>query len=261
MSVDSPSTITEYVGKIDELRDEAEEIERELAGIEEKKRKATNKNEQFEKLQEKLAELDQDRQKLETYLELAGAMGLEIDTAKVKETIRDVGRHLQELIEASYDDFEDSMEVRDIQDRVDEAAEFGDHIQSIQQTIANECKKWLEEIDRTQTILQIPDVGPDPDSPEIQRFKTLIKQILKGKDLSRAVNKWEEYIGEYQDIDVSLDEIQESYELGDVTLEIIRELLEGDPVTVSDLNTDVLADMKKLSEFSDDLAISFTNNE
>jgi len=261
MSIDESQAtgITQRVAKIEDKANQAEDIRERIEREKEQRQRAERKNRAFRKLKTEIEAIEGERKRLADWIELARALDAEIDEEKIRGTLDELKRELQEFAETAYADFEEAAEANDLRDEtfdpLSEAVQR--HADRIQSNVEQECGSRKEQIKRTQTALRIPDLGDPGDMEQLDEVIQFLITIQEGELPNNAAKRWKRLEEQYDNIEISLDGVQTRFDLSNTTIGVIRRFLDDETVMLSELDSEVLNELQTFEEFSDRLAIQF----
>lgn len=255
-------SITERVTSIRERHEKVSELEVEADEINARREAAKQKNNALRSLGSKLEDLQSDYKTLRKWQSLAEAMSVSYDTDAVSRLVGNIEKDLRTITNTDFEGFDDAQEIRDLEEDFDAHHKTLDERQrNIQQCVEKRCEDLLEELSTKRTVLRIPDVGSEKDEELIQDFQEFLQYHNRGNLQRNPAARYEELEDEYANIEISFEAVQEEYEIGDEAMEELRKLLNNEQVTLSEIDEDVLNDLKNLHEFSRLLTIQFTGEK
>ncbi len=250
-------SVQDRIESLAEKSERAEKLAEDVDDIEKKRERASNKNDAFEDLERKIANTREQYQQLELWTEYADRMGVEIPKDGILDRRSDIERKLQSLTRKTWDDFHDASDVRDIVAEFEKHREaLRDFTRAVREAVQDEVDEELEAVERTQTLLQIPDIGDDEAEKICREYRYYLNKLADGKPSDDVTpEKWESYHGKFAALDIDLGE-----DLTDDAKDVIWDLLEDKTVTLAEIDEAVLDDLKTFEEFSKRLSIQFTTN-
>lgn len=235
----------------------AQELTDELQGIQQKREQAANKNDAFRDLKRKVSETREQYEQLDLWSEYAGRMGVSIPEDDIQARQSDVERKLQELSSNTWDNFENSTAVREvITEFEDHRKAFREFTTTVKEAVQEYADNELDSVDRTLTLLQIPDIGDEAGEQTCNYYQYYLNKLVDNKPSDDVTpDKWESYHDEFHELNIDLGD-----ELSDDTKDVIWALLEDETVTLAEIDEAVLDDLNTFEEFSKRLSIQFTTN-
>lgn len=213
---------------------------------------------QFNELQSELSNLRTDYRELHQLKQLANEMEVEAEASRVTQITEDISRELETFRGKQFEDFGGEAEVKAIRDKIGEFGDDVDDIQAdIQSAVDEHCAELEAELETKQTVLRIPDIGDSEDESKVNELKRFVEACQDGKISGGIAEQYRSLMNNYQDVEISFDTLQEDYDLKDESVEELKRLLNEGGRTLADVDADVLADLKNLSDFSERLTIQF----
>lgn len=254
-------TIQERVENIENKDSEVTRLSREKNELQKKKRRLEDKVEEFDQLTTQIGNILKDYQILHQWQDLADEMSAVYDKSAIEEFKNQVERDLENVTKQEFDDF-DETEVKSLRTDFNKHSDTLDDIQTeIQDTVEVKCESLSDELGTKQTVLRIPDIGSDEDERIVGQLKSFVEYHRDGNLNSDAAVRYRELADEYQDIEISFEIVQEEYGISDKTLPELQKLLNNQARTLSQIDEDVLSDLKNLPKFSELLTIQFKENK
>lgn len=255
-------TVVDRIASIEEHHEEASDLAMKAEKTTERRNEVERKNNAFQSLRSKLEDVRSDYETLRNWQSLADAMGVAYDVDAVERLKSNLEVDLQTITGTEFDDFEDDQEIRDLEgDFSDYSTELGNRQNKIQRSVEVRSDDLLEELARKRTVLRIPDVGSKDDEQVIEDFQQFLQKHKAGALQQKPAARYEELAGQYDDVEISFDALQEEYDIGDEAMAELKKLLNNEEVTLAEIDEKVLNDLKNLSQFSQLLAIQFTEDE
>ncbi|ELZ41477.1 hypothetical protein C463_12377 [Halorubrum californiense DSM 19288] len=236
---------------------EAQDLNEDLADIEKKRERASNKNDAFRDLKNKISETREQHQKLDTWSDYASRMDLEIPKDNISNLESDVERELRSLTSKGWDDFDDATAVRDVITKFENHRErFRELTSTVRETVQDDVTEELDSVDRTLTLLQIPDIGDNEAYETCRNYQYFLNKLADGKPRDDITpEKWESHHDKFHELSIDLGD-----DLTGDAKDVIWSLLEDETVTLAEIDEAVLDDLKTFKEFSRRLSIQFTTN-
>jgi DNA repair exonuclease SbcCD ATPase subunit len=255
-------TIVDRVARIEERHGKASDLAEKAEKTNEQRNKAERKNSAFQSLQSKLEDVQSEYKTLGMWRSLADAMGVTYNTDAVERLKNKMENDLRAVTGTDFAGFEDDQEVRDLEDNFsDYSTELSNQQSEIRNQIQTRCDELLDELATKRTVLRIPDVGSTDDEQVIEEFRQFLQNHKGGTLQQNPAVRYNELAGQYDDIDISFDAVQEEYDIGDDAMAELKKLLNNKQVTLAKIDEDVLNDLKNLPQFSRLLTIQFKEDE
>jgi DNA-binding ferritin-like protein (Dps family) len=257
--VEGQSPLQARIEGLVEKGQRAERLHEDVQEIEQQRQTAKYKNEAFDELQSVIEATYEQYDLLQTWVDYAKRMGLTIPTDDIESRQEAIERDIYDLLERSWADFEDAEAVGTVHDAFEthreDIKELTDEIRSdVQQFVDGE----LESVERTMTLLQIPDIGDEDDRETCEHYKYYLGKLARGTPRQDVTpHKWTTHHDRFHALDIDLGE-----NLSQAAKDVIWNLLNDETVvTLADLDEAVLDDLKTFEEFSKRLSIQFKTNE
>lgn len=246
--------------RIEALADKSErakDLSDDLQDIQQKRERAKNKNDAFRGLDRKISETREQYEQLELWAEYASRMSVNIPDGDIQSHQADVERELQDLTTKTWTDFENATVVRGIiADFEDHRKAFRECTTTVRDAVQDYVARELESVERTLTLLQIPDIGDEDAKKTCDVYQYFLNKLADGKPSNDVTpDKWESYHEEFHELDIDLGD-----EMSDDTKGVIWALLEDETVTLAEIDEGVLDDLNTFEEFSKRLSIQFTTS-
>lgn len=250
-------SVQQRIEALAEQSKRAKELTKELQDIKQKREQAANKNSAFSDLKRKISETHEQYEQLRLWAEYANRMSTDIPENEIEARKSDVKRKLQSLTTKTWDDFGNATAVREvITELEDHRKGFREHSRTVREAVQETVNDELESVDRTKTLLQIPEIGDEDAAQTCEYYQYFLKKLADGKPTDDVTpDKWESHHDDFHELDIDLGE-----GLSDATKDVIWALLEDETVTLAEINEAVLDDLKTFEEFSKRISIQFTTN-
>lgn len=237
--------------------EQAKELTEEVDKIFQKRERASNKNNAFEDLEQKIVETREQHRQLQLWVEYANRMDVKIPENDILDQRSDTERELKSLIDKTWDDFADATTIRDDISKFEaHRTGFRDLTRTVRESVQEYVDDELESVDRKLTLLQIPDIGDDDADQTCRNYQYYLNKLADGKPTEDvSPDKWESHRADFHDLDIGLGQ-----KLTDEAKSVIWSLLEDETVTLAEIDEAVLDDLKTFEEFSERLSIQFTTN-
>jgi hypothetical protein len=254
---EEPESVQRRIEALTDKSERARELTDELQGIQRKRERAANKNDAFRDLERKVSETHEQYEQLELWSAYASRMGVDIPEDDIQTRQSDVERELQELLNSTWDGFENATAVREV---ITELEGHRKALRGFTTTVREAVQEYvddeLDSVDRTLTLLQIPDIGDEVAEETCNYYQYFLNKLADGRPNDDVTpDKWESYYDEFHELDIDLGE-----GLSDDTKEVIWALLEDETVTLAEIDEAVLDDLNTFEEFRKRLSIQFTTN-
>ena len=258
--INADETLQDRIDDLAKKSDRADELDQEVKQIEKKREQASSKNDAFRSLAKKISDTKEQHQQLRTWVEYASRMesaGMDVDIPQeeVNEKRSEVRHDLRSLQDRTWDEFDDASEVRGVIDEFENYREaFRELTRGVRETCQEQVSDELESVDRTETLLQIPDIGDEQAEEICRTYRYYLDKLKDGKaDSDVTPDKWESYHSKFSSLDIDLGD-----DLTGEAKRVIWSLLEDETVTLAEIDQAVLDDLKSFEEFSERLSIQFT---
>ncbi|WP_332898913.1 hypothetical protein [Haladaptatus sp. CMSO5] len=249
-------TVQHRVAAVVSKAEQVGELHNEVQRIETKRTEAANKNSGFQALEKKISHVHEQHGKLKQWVQCADSMSVSINRTNIRAEIDDVSRDIETLLEAEYDDFNDRSEI-DNQIEVFEGHRntLRECTETVKIAVQEKADSERQTVDRIRSLLQIPDIGTADDSTLCENYRYYLQELKKGNvqkvDLDRLVG----YKREFHSLDIGLGD-----DLSDDAKDVIWNILENETITLADISSEVLSDLKQFEEFSNRLLVEFTES-
>jgi hypothetical protein len=235
----------------------AQNLTEDLQDIQQKRERAANKNDAFDNLKRKISETREQYERLGIWAEYASRMGLGIPEDDILDRQATVERKLQSLTSKTWDDFDDATAVRAIIEELeDHRKSFREFTTTVREAVQENVDEELDSVERTLTLLQIPDIGDEEADQTCQYYQYFLNKLADGNPRNDVTpSKWESSHNQFHELDIDLGE-----GLSEDAKDVIWALLEDETVTLAEIDEAVLDDLNTFEEFSKRLSIQFTTN-
>jgi len=255
-------TIVERAASIKEHHRNVANLETQAEKTNQRREEAEWKNKALQSLCSKLEDLQSDYETLRKWQSLGDVLEVSYNADAVEDLKGDMEADLRTITETDFKGFEDTQEIRDLEENfTTHHQKLNDRQRIIQNHIEEHCEELLEELSTKLTVLRIPDVGSEEDKTVIEEFQDFLRAQKRGDLHQNPATRYEKLEAEYGDVEISFDAVQEEYDIGDEAMEELKKLLNNERVTLANIDEPVLNDLKNLSEFSRLLTIQFTEDE
>jgi hypothetical protein len=258
-SLEDQSTLQARIDGLAEKGRRAERLHEDVREIEQQRQTARYKNDAFEDLRSVIETSCKQYDLLRTWVEYAERMGLAVPSDEIERREAAIERDIRDLLDRSWGDFEDARAVQTTQEAFethrDAIADLTDEVRSAVQRFV---KDELESVERTITLLQIPDIGDEDDRETCEHYEYYLGKLARGAPREDVTpDKWTTHHDRFHALDIDLGE-----NLSQAAKDVIWDLLDDETVvTLADLDEAVLDDLKTFEEFSKRLSIQFKTNE
>lgn len=254
---EEPESVQGRIEALTEKSERAQELTNDVQDIQQDRERAKNKNDAFRDLERKISETREQFEHLELWSEYASRMGVSIPEDDIQARQSDVERKLQELTSNTWDDFENATAVREVITEFEgHRKAFREFTTTVREAVQEHVDDELDSVDRTLTLLQIPDIGDEAAEETCDYYHYFLNKLADGKPSDDVTpDKWESHHDEFHELDIDLGE-----GLSDDTKDVIWALLEDETVTLAEIDEAVLDDLDTFEEFSKRLSIQFTTN-
>lgn len=246
--------IDELVAKADRADDLYERVQR----IEHHRQRSQNKNRGFAALTSKLDEIEEQYNQLASWVQYAGTLSIDVPEDELQDAVDTLSRDTRSVRESTYEDFDDRGDI----DTVIEA--FEDHRTTLRELTADvrgdvqdAVDEELTSVNRLRSLLQIPDIGSESDETVCEDYWYVLRQLEKANLKNTSPAAFADARDAFVDLDISLS----GYGLSDQAEDVIWAILEDETVTLADIDTEVLEDLKTFEEFSNRLSVEFTDTQ
>lgn len=255
--------ILQRIERIKEKNQESKEIKKKERELESKKENDEDIDEQFGNVYRVLEDIDNLQKKLVQWVYLGREMGVEIDEGEINEKLGETEESLGKIKERSFDDFSEVGGVSSLREELgDHKTELTNILGNVEQSVIEECDSWTQKLNRTKTANQIPDIGGTGNDDAIENAMEFLNEVKNGSLPENASERWVELRDKYESVETarSLESVQDKYNLSDESLEVMEDFLNSETVRLSEIDPDVLSDLRQFQEFSEQLEINFTSN-
>lgn len=256
-TVETTETIQNRITAIETKAEQVAELDDEVRKIEAKRTEAKNKNTSFQSLKQKLADVHEQYEQLEKWVQCTDRMSIAVDREELRADIDDVSRDIEGLLENEYEDFDDRNEIDDYIDVFEtHRTMLRDRTDSVKAVVQEEAESERQAVDRIRSLLQIPDIGTEDDSTLCENYRYVLQELQKGNLHNVTLDKLEKYRIEFHSLDIGLGD-----DLSEDAKDVIWNILEDETVTLADISSEVLSDLKHFEEFSNRLSVEFTESQ
>lgn len=236
----------------------AEELSEEAQQIEKKQQLADSKNSGFRALQSTLAEVREQYEQLVSWTQYASELNVTVQQDQTRDLLDDISRDLQSFKQRTYDDFDSRSAVDDIEEEFEGyRKDLLEQTRDVRNKVQDEAGEELDAVQRIQSLLQIPDIGTEEDQTVCNDYWYDLTQLEKGNLQNVGHDDLAADKEAFESLDISL----EGFGLTDEAQEVIWDILRDEAVTLADIDTEVLNDLKTFEEFSNRLSVEFTNQQ
>jgi hypothetical protein len=252
-----PESVQERIETLTDRGERARELTEELQDIQQKREQAASKNNAFRDLKKKISEVREQYEQLKLWMKYASRMSVCIPENDIQSRKSDVKQDLQSVTAKTWDDFDNGSTVREV------ISSFENHRKSfrrftttVREAVQENVEQELESVGRTQTLLQVPDIGDTAAEKTCRNYQYFLDKLANGEPSDDVTpSKWESHHDEFHELEIDLGE-----GLGDDTKDVIWALLEEQTVTLAEIDEAVLDDLNTFEEFSKRLSVQFTTN-
>lgn len=248
--------VNDRIDRIQKKTEEIEDLREDVGKIQSKQRSADKKNREFEDVDSKLKNTKEQYEQLIKWTNYAKRMRTGIPRSRIDSTVNELSRDIQKFLSSSFDDFEDAAAVKEVKETFEGHQKELANLTRIVRDNVQECaESELNAVDRTLSLLEIPDIGDEDSEQTCKDYHTHLMQLKKGKLEETSPERWEELHAAYDSLDISLD----AYDLSEESKNLIWDLLDEETtIYLADLDEDALTDLKTFEIFSQKITIQFT---
>ncbi|WP_142860654.1 hypothetical protein [Salinigranum halophilum] len=250
------STVQDRIESIHNKAEQVAELAEEADQIKAKRERAQAKNNGFESLESKLDDVEEQYGKLKTWVQIAGCLNVSVERDELRAVIEEIDGDIGSFLERDYEGFYNRSDVDD------EAASFEHHRETlrgftdeVKRDVQSVAQQEAKSVDRIQSLLQIPDIGTDEDKQVCDNYQYFLGQISKGNMHQITIERLSQHRDDFHSLDISL-----GTDLSEEARDVIWSILEDKEVTLAEVSSDVLADLKSFEEFSQRLTVEFTRS-
>lgn len=257
MSETETAPIVDRVDRIHQKTERIRNLHEDVDSIVEKQKNADAKNREFEGVDSKLGEIQEQYEQLMEWVEYARRMDdIEVPHSQIEHQINTLGQNLRELASAEFGDFEDESEVKDELSTFEGHREaLADIASTVRQEVQSTAERELNSVGRTLTLLEVPDIGDEDTEQTCENYRYHLRQLKYGYLDKTSPEKWSKFKDRYESVNISLD----AYDFTEDSKHIIWNLLdEEETVHLADLDAEALKDLKTFEDFSRIISLQFT---
>lgn len=248
--------ITERVERIQTKTDRIQKLQDEVKKIAQKQKTADQKNREFEDVRDNIRKVQEQYERLMEWSEYGERMDISMPEPEINALIDNLATDLRSFTSKSFEDFDDDSEVRTLTTTFeDHRTSLSSRTDTVREAVQNTVEDEVDSVERTQTLLQVPDIGDDDAETTCDNYWYHLRQLQRGNLGNTSPKKWEKFNAEYEGLAISLN----AYDLSEKSETLIWDLLNDDEtVHLSDLDGETLSDLKTFEEFSDIIELRFS---
>lgn len=251
-----PRTIQDRIESISDKADRVSALTKAADQIQTKRERTQAKNDGFDVLDSRINNVQEQYDQLEKWVVVAEYLDVSVNRSEIRAAAEELDSTIDSFLEKRYHDFHKRADVDDVVQSFDEhRVTLRDHTEEVQQDVQEVANRETQSVNRILSLLQIPDIGTAEDKTVCDNYQYLLEQIRLGNLNSIDLDRLAQHRDDFHSLDIGLGD-----GLSEEAKDVIWSILENDEVTLSEVSSEVLADLKSFEEFSKRLTVEFTRS-
>jgi len=242
--------------QLSRLASSVREMKDQKKNVEEKRKERQQKNQAFSDVKSAISDAEDVYSVLQRAVDLAEVLDAQVPERDIEDTLHKYRPKIRSFQAKTYDDFEDISNISSVRTEFEEfESALSGHKDDIKSNLGSTAEAELNNLETLESILRIPDVGMKEDSDAVQRYKSKLNSLNRGKLID--ADELEAAQKDYEAVDIDIETVRDNYELSEDAGDLLLRFLQNEEVTLAGVDGSVLEELKALEEFSERLTIQF----